>query len=115
MAIETPLKRSSHLGGGLEQDVYLKIETTQPSGSFKLRGATNKMLSLGPDEKQRGVITASTGNHGRAVAYAARHLGIRCVICLSKLVPANEAARKSKSFHELPSDRLQKVEYVERR
>lgn len=70
--------------------VRLKLETLQPSGSFKLRGATNALLALAPEVRQRGVVTASTGNHGRAVAWAARSAGIPCTVYLSRLVPANK-------------------------
>lgn len=70
--------------------LHLKLETTQPTGAFKLRGATNHILSLSEAERARGVTTCSTGNHGRAVAYAAKNLGIRAVICMSSLVPQNK-------------------------
>lgn len=70
--------------------LHLKLETTQPTGAFKLRGATNHILSLSAEERARGVTTCSTGNHGRAVAYAAKNLGIRAVICMSSLVPQNK-------------------------
>ncbi|MGB1540240.1 MAG: pyridoxal-phosphate dependent enzyme, partial [Rickettsiales bacterium] len=69
---------------------YLKLETTQPTGAFKLRGATNHILSLSAEECERGVTACSTGNHGKAVAYAAANRGIRAVICMSKLVPDNK-------------------------
>jgi threonine dehydratase len=65
----------------------LKLESLQHTGSFKLRGAANKILSLTPGEQQRGVITVSTGNHGRAVAYIARRLGLNAVVCVSEHVP----------------------------
>jgi threonine dehydratase len=90
IAVETPLKESRALSARLEAPVHLKIETMQPTGSFKLRGAANRLLSLQFPERKRGVVTASTGNHGRALAYAAGRLGIRCVVCLSKIVPANK-------------------------
>lgn len=86
----TPLQPAPALdavGGG---EVRLKLECLQETGAFKLRGATNKLASLSPDERARGVIAVSTGNHGRAVAFAARRLGIRAVVCLSRLVPANK-------------------------
>lgn len=72
------------------EKLHFKLETTQPTGAFKLRGATNHVLSLSDAERARGVTTCSTGNHGRAVAYAARNLGIRAVICMSSLVPQNK-------------------------
>lgn len=92
LATRTPLRISAALTERLGAPVFLKLETTQPTGAFKVRGAANKMLSLSAPERARGVITASTGNHGRAVAYVARAIGARCVVCLSNLVPANKIA-----------------------
>src|SRR5690242_7485971 len=57
--------------------VWLKLEHLQHTGSFKLRGAANKLHALSPSERECGVITASNGNHGIAVCYAAKQLGIR--------------------------------------
>jgi len=88
--VRTPLVASPSLSRLCGQSVHLKLETRQPIGAFKLRGATNAVLALGEDQRQRGLITASTGNHGRAVAYAARKLGLRAIICMSALVPANK-------------------------
>jgi threonine dehydratase len=68
----------------------LKLENLQITGSFKLRGATNKILSLPESERVRGVITVSSGNHGLAVSYAASKLGLRAVICMSEKVPSNK-------------------------
>ena len=70
--------------------VWLKLEHGQATGSFKLRGATNAVALLGPGERERGVTAASTGNHGRALARAAREAGVRAVICMSALVPGNK-------------------------
>ncbi|WP_455380226.1 hydroxyectoine utilization dehydratase EutB [Acidihalobacter prosperus] len=84
----TPLvasPRLARLSGA--QSVWLKLETVQPSGAFKLRGATNALLSLDANKRARGMVTASTGNHGRAVAWAARAEGVPCTVCLSSLVP----------------------------
>lgn len=86
-AIRTPLIASA-LDGGAE--ILLKLETLQPSGAFKLRGAANALSRLGEDARRRGVVCCSTGNHGRAVAYAARRLGIPATVCLSELVPDNK-------------------------
>jgi len=66
--------------------VHLKLECLQNTGSFKVRGAANKILSLSGEEKQNGVITFSTGNHGKAVAYVAGQAGIKSVVCLSEHV-----------------------------
>ncbi|MDV6317750.1 hydroxyectoine utilization dehydratase EutB [Chromohalobacter sp. HP20-39] len=94
--VRTPLVRSSALSRRFEADVFLKLETCQPTGAFKLRGATNMITALierdGREALAHGVTTASTGNHGRAVAHAAHQLGIPAVICLSRLVPDNKAA-----------------------
>ncbi|HUW13106.1 MAG TPA: threonine/serine dehydratase, partial [Anaerolineae bacterium] len=86
----TPLIHSAWLSERVDHPVYLKLECLQETGSFKLRGAANKLLSLTTEEKSRGVITVSTGNHGRAVSYVARLLGIRAVVCMSQQVPANK-------------------------
>lgn len=85
----TPLVPASGLGTG-GPDVFLKLECLQETGSFKLRGAANRLAMLTPEERSRGVVTVSTGNHGRAVAHAARRLGIRAVVCMSALVPRNK-------------------------
>ena len=64
----------------LGANVYFKCENLQATGSFKLRGAFNKFLCLEPEQRKRGVVAASTGNHGRAVAHAAKQLGSHCTI-----------------------------------
>jgi threonine dehydratase len=86
----TPVRLSSALTDRTGVPVRLKLEQTQTTGSFKLRGAANAVLNLRDDQKARGVVGASTGNHGRALAYAARQNGVRCVICMSSLVPENK-------------------------
>lgn len=65
----------------------LKLETTQPTGSFKVRGAANAVIRQREEGSITGVVTASTGNHGRAVAYVARTLGLDAIVCLSNNVP----------------------------
>lgn len=87
VAVKTPLIASRCLEGAARQPVFLKLETLQPIGAFKLRGAANALSLLGVDERARGVVCCSTGNHGRAVAFAARRLGVRATVCLSHLVP----------------------------
>ncbi|UVK41342.1 hydroxyectoine utilization dehydratase EutB [Mesorhizobium sp. AR10] len=84
----TVLSRS--LSGHLGASVYLKLEHRQTTGSFKLRGASNAVASLSPEQKARGVVAASTGNHGRALAYAAQLHNIQATICMSRLVPENK-------------------------
>ncbi|MDR2455448.1 MAG: threonine/serine dehydratase [Deltaproteobacteria bacterium] len=83
----TPLIYSEALSQIAGEKVYLKLESLQLTGSFKARGAANKLLSLTPEEKAKGVIAFSTGNHGRAVSYIGRELGISVTICLSQRVP----------------------------
>ena len=68
-------------------EIWLKAENEQPIGSFKLRGAYNKIASLTPDELKRGVITYSSGNHAQGVAYAARALGAKAVIVMPESAP----------------------------
>jgi threonine dehydratase len=68
------------------RSVHLKLECLQNTGSFKVRGAANRILSLSDSEKKKGVITFSTGNHGRAVAYVAAQVGVNAVVCLSEHV-----------------------------
>lgn len=77
---ETPLIRSSAFSEATEADVYLKLENRQHTGSFKLRGATNCLMSLSEKQRATGCVAASSGNHGAAVAYAMRELGMSGVI-----------------------------------
>ena len=86
----TALEYSPSLSQRLGVAVYLKLESQQITGSFKLRGASNAVAQLSAEEKARGVVAASTGNHGRALAYAASRQGVKATICLSHLVPANK-------------------------
>lgn len=90
IAKRTPLIPSLPLTEYAGGSIYLKLESLQETGSFKIRGAANKMLNLTAEEKRQGVVTGSSGNHGRAVSYVARRLGIKAVICLSRRVPNNK-------------------------
>ncbi|ANL37868.1 hydroxyectoine utilization dehydratase EutB [Rhizobium phaseoli] len=90
--LATPMVQSAALGDIAGVPVWLKLEHHQTTGSFKLRGATNAVLSLSPAERARGVVAASTGNHGRALAYAAKAEGTVATICMSRLVPENKVA-----------------------
>ncbi len=81
----TPLIHSDFLS--LNRTVKLKLESLQKTGSFKLRGALNKLLSLSDEKKAKGVIAVSTGNHGKGVAYASSLLGIKSTIYMSSMVP----------------------------
>jgi len=88
IATRTPLIPSPALSARAGAEVLLKLETVQPTGAFKLRGAANAVAALDDGQRAAGVVCCSTGNHGRAVAYAARAVGVRAVVCLSALVPA---------------------------
>jgi threonine dehydratase len=88
----TPLIESQWLSKLSGCRIFLKLESLQVTGSFKIRGATNKILSLKKEEKKRGVIAVSSGNHGRAVAYVARNFEIPAVVCVSETVPENKVS-----------------------
>jgi threonine dehydratase len=83
----TPLTHSDGLSRIARGDVYLKLENQQTTGSFKLRGALNALSLLGPDQRARGVVASSAGNHGLGVAYAAKTLGIAAKIYVPKTAP----------------------------
>lgn len=86
----TPLVRSESLTAALAAPVHLKLEHHQITGSFKLRGATNAIANLTRRQREAGVVGVSTGNHGRGLAHAASAAGVRCVVCMSRLVPENK-------------------------
>lgn len=86
----TPVVVSSALSNWSGTTVVLKLENLQTTGSFKVRGAANKVLTLSDQERAAGIITVSSGNHGRAVSYVAGSLGIPAVVCLSDSVPSNK-------------------------
>ncbi len=88
VAQETPLEYMPKLSGRLNNRIYLKREDLQPVFSFKLRGAYNKISGLSPEERARGVITASAGNHAQGVALAAGKLGVKSLIVMPKTTPS---------------------------
>lgn len=90
--LRTDMVASRALSDLVAAPVHLKLESRQTTGSFKLRGASNALALLTENERRRGVVAASTGNHGRALAYAASLHDIRAVICMSRLVPENKLA-----------------------
>ena len=105
-----------------EKNVYLKLECFQPVRSFKIRGASNKILSIPVKErKERGVITASSGNHGLAVAYVANRLGIRATIVLpekvnpDKLEMIRSLGAKTVLFGAQQDERARKAEEIQRK
>ena len=84
---KTKLIESPFFSDMCGNNVYLKPENLQNTGSFKLRGAYNKICQLSDEEKKRGVITASAGNHAQGVAFAAKELGAHAVICMPAITP----------------------------
>jgi threonine dehydratase len=95
IAIKTPLVRAQFpnlSGHGQPCEIYLKAESLQPIGAFKIRGAANKILQLTQEEIARGVITYSSGNHAQGVAYAAREVGAKAVIVMPSNAPAIKRA-----------------------
>ena len=90
IAVKTPLLHADF--PGVAGQVWLKAESLQPIGAFKIRGAANKILQLAPDQIRRGVITYSSGNHAQGVAYAAREVGAKAVIVMPSNAPAIKRA-----------------------
>jgi len=89
----TPTIRAAALSAMTGCEVYLKLETLHPTGSFKERGALNKLLSLGPAERRAGVVAMSAGNHAQGVAYHARRLGIPATIVMPQGTPFTKIDR----------------------
>lgn len=87
VAIETPLQAAPRLSQRLNNEIFFKREDLQPIFSFKLRGAYNRMAQLTAEERARGVITASAGNHAQGVAYSGKVLGVRTVIVMPATTP----------------------------
>lgn len=85
--VRTPLLRLPALDDALGCEVYVKAECMQRTGAFKLRGAMNKILTLTDAERVRGFVAASSGNHGRAVAYAAQRFGTHACIVMPRTAP----------------------------
>jgi threonine dehydratase len=88
VAVRTPL-----LPTRWDEKLWLKPESLQPVGSFKLRGATNAVARLSDEQRARGVITHSSGNHGQALAYAARRAGAPCVVVIPDVAPPIKIAQ----------------------
>ena len=93
----TPLERSAPLSGMLGCDVFIKWESEQVTGSFKARGALNKIQSLSAAEKKKGVVSASTGNHGAGLAHACGLEGVDLTLCLPQSAAAQKVERLRKT------------------
>jgi threonine dehydratase len=99
--VETPVVRSAHLDALTGKRVLIKVETLQHTGAFKFRGAMAKLTGLSPDQQAVGVIAYSTGNHGMAVAEAARKLGIAATVVVPIDTPSIKVARMRESGAEV--------------
>ena len=88
IAVRTPLLEWTSASD--PRKLYLKLENLQPIGAFKLRGAYNNLASLSDEERRRGVISYSSGNHGQGVAYAARVMGVKAIIVMPGNAPKNK-------------------------
>lgn len=88
IALETPLLESPVLSRRLGGRLFVKAENLQVTGSFKLRGAANRIAALSTEEKARGVVARSSGNHGLAMAYCASRMGTTCVVVAPDTAPA---------------------------
>ena len=84
---KTPLVRSQYLSDLTGSDVYLKLENLQLTNAFKIRGALNRMMKLTPEERARGIIAASSGNHAQAVAVAAEKMSLAATVVVPKTTP----------------------------
>jgi threonine dehydratase len=96
----TPLLRSASFSEQLGADVFFKLENDQLTGSFKLRGATNRLLTLSPEQRERGCVAASSGNHGAAVACAMQQLGVAGTI----FVPEQTSSAKVEKIRSYGGD-----------
>ena len=88
----TPVITSRQFNEVAGKEVFFKCENLQRAGAFKIRGATNKIQSLTPEEKQRGIVAFSSGNHAQAVALAGREAGVRVLVAMPEDAPASKVA-----------------------
>lgn len=94
MVVRTPLVPASHFE---DEGIYLKLECLQPTGSFKVRGAWNRVSTSTDEERKKGFVTVSAGNHGQALAWAAKKVGARCTV----YVPDDAVERKVESIRSM--------------
>ena len=88
LIIKTPLISNETINKRTNANVYFKLENLQWTGSFKLRGASNKISQLSTEEKSRGIVSYSSGNHAQAVAYASNLFGVQAAIIMPKNAPS---------------------------
>ena len=97
IALETPLMRSTRLSRMYDAEIYLKREDLQEVRSYKIRGSYNKMACLSPEERERGVVCASAGNHAQGLAYACKAMRVKGIIYMPVVTPAQKV-RKVRMF-----------------
>lgn len=102
-AYRTPMVRSKNLSAMVGLDLYLKLEPMQKTGSFKVRGAINKVAALTDEERKRGVVTFSAGNHGQGLAWAATNAGVKCTV----VSPATAVRSKVEAMRAYGSEVIQ--------
>lgn len=90
--VQTPVVAATALGDRVPCELHIKLESTQRTGSFKDRGALYRMLALSPEERERGIVTASAGNHAQAVAYHGRRLGVSVTVVMPEHTPLVKVA-----------------------
>src|ERR1700752_5047092 len=90
----TPVVTSRQFNEVAGKEVFFKCENLQRAGAFKIRGATNKIRSLSDDEKSRGIVAFSSGNHAQAVALAGREAGVRVLVAMPEDAPTAKVAGK---------------------
>lgn len=95
----TPLDYSSTFSELSQNEVYLKLENLQKTGSFKVRGSYNKMVSLEKGDLENGVVAASAGNHAQGVAYSSNMLSIPCTIVMPKGAPLSKVLATKGTVH----------------
>lgn len=105
----TPLRHSKSLSELTGASVFLKLENEQVTGSFKVRGALNRLMTLTREQIERGVITASTGNHGLGIAFAAGQLGIKAQV----VFPTEASSEKLQKMTDAGVGVIQEVDYTE--
>lgn len=92
IAQNTPINKAPILSETFNSEIYLKKENLQLTGSFKLRGAFNRVANLSDEKKQNGVVAASAGNHAQGLAYAAKHFGIKATIFMPEATPLTKVS-----------------------
>ena len=92
IALNTPMAKAPYLSETFHSNIYLKKDNLQLTGSFKLRGAFNRIANLEEDKKANGVVAASAGNHAQGLAFAAKHFNIEATIFMPEATPLTKVS-----------------------